>query len=408
LNPISSSLRVAAQLVAIVGVLAAVAVHFYQATPRPPNPAQPSVVAEQVVDRAGGSRIDVSLRVASGSAPLGPIAVFFMVGIPGDPRPWEAPRYVAPARLLPELTADAPKTVSWTDLALDLPPANYEVTGWIHAVRPDGTTEHVAGGPVGHFTVTEPIPQAVQFLSGDAFNRAIGPLELETIAISQPAPADQVVSVTARIHNRGGAPVGGRTQVVISRFVDPEPFRTALWQTDWATIRTLAPGEAETVAWQFEVGLPAGTYGLSVWVHARADATFEHSHATFNIPLKLETSVDHVQRTRPPAGDVEVSSAQAGPGPLRLMLTTKGRERAVAVGIAIVPEERRFDWARTPLSVGDATLRLTLRPNATAEIATTATIDCATHDRLAHVAVFGNEDGPAAAPIDDVLIDVCP
>jgi hypothetical protein len=254
--------------------------------------------------------------------------------------------------------------------------------------------------------VTQPIPLSVQ-LSEEAFNKPLGPLVLESVSIGQDPPSEQVVRIEAHVTNRGAEPIGGRAQFVIGRFVDPEPFRTALWQTDWLNVPPLQPGESDTLTWKTPIGLPAGTYGLSVWVHTRTGSTFDHSHATFNIPLRLEPNALHVQRVQPASGEVHVRVAHLDAGNLRLVIDNAGPERAISASAARLPVRRRFDWSIGPLLPTESVASFVLPAQATRDVQLAVQVDCAAEYRLVHVTLFSDASAAAVRPVDDVLVDVC-
>jgi hypothetical protein len=169
----------------------------------------------------------------------------------------------------------------------------------------------------------------------------------------------------------------------------------------------LQPGESDTLSWETPIGLPAGTYGLSVWVHTRNGSTFDHSHATFNIPLRLGPNALHAQRVHPPGGEVHVRSANLDSGYLRLVIDNAGPEHALSASFAKLPERRRFDWSISPLLPTELVASFVLEPHAIGDVQLPVQVDCAAEDRLVRVSLFSQTSAAGLGPIDDVLVDMC-
>jgi len=202
--------------------------------------------------------------------------------------------------------------------------------------------------------------------------------------------------------------VDGRAQIVISRYTDPEPFRRAFWQTDWLPVATLAPGDASALSWRTPVDLPGGSYGLSVWLHARMGSTLEHSQATFNIPLKLGPNASHVQRAQPARAPLQVREATLDAGRLAALVDSSSEQpQSVTVRAERVSERRRFDWYLTPLGPESVRAALVLAGRSSQQIELPLTVDCTGDGRLVHLTLVPASASATDPAFDDLLIDAC-
>jgi len=361
-------------------------------TSAPPHVA---VTADQVLASNGGARARIILRISAATEDLGPVSLFWQVALAGVDRGWHEPQYVSSAQAIDGVPAGESRTAEWLDTPLSLPPGRYDVSGWAHQVLAAGDTRHVAGGPLASIDVTRPVPSSVR-LTQESFVVPNGPLALRTVTVDQDDPLTQHVSLAITIDNRADRPFGGRVYWVIGRFSDSEPFRTALWQTDWTTIPEIDAGASTSLVWQHSIGLPAGTYALSVWLHTRIDSTWEHSHRSFNIPIELRAGSDRIQRARPPILQGRVVDARPDPRGLVLVVHNDGPDQSVWTSHALVSDRRRFDWhQQTPDTMASARLEV---PSGRSEHVLAWPLDCGSDVRFARVTL---------GAFDDVLVDVC-
>jgi hypothetical protein len=392
----------------IVAVVAAVGYQYLAWSGRLAPVPKASVSAARLDVAADGSSAEVVLRVTAGAEDLGPLSVFWLVSLPDTPRAWETPRYAAPAQTLDMLAAGSTAELTWRDTRLTLPIGRYDVTGWVHESVASSRDEHLAGGLVGSFPITRAAPGSLTFDEG-WFSQASGPLVLQSLAVADDAPQTQTVSVDATVLNRGTQPVAGQAFWLVSRFTDAEPYRAPFWRSDWLDIPTLAPGESRVMSWTRSIGLSAGTYGLSVWVHADGPTGSEHSHSSLNIPLVLAPPAAHVLRTAP-AGSVQVASGSIPQrGLARLVLDNQSSDSDVSVAAEIMPEIRRYDWYTVGSRPGGPLIDVALPSHSQRTIDVPVDIDCGPDNALVRVLLFmRGQPAETAAPVDDVLVDACP
>jgi hypothetical protein len=306
------------------------------------------------------------------------------------------------------LAARSTAVLRWQDTRLTMPIGRYEVTGWVHEIVAPGIDRHLAGGLVGSFSITGSTPQSLQLDEG-WFSPASGPLVLVSLAVSNDAPQTQTVSVDATVLNRGTKAVAGQAFWLVSRFTDPEPYRAPFWRSDWLDIATLAPGESRAVSWTRGIGLPAGTYGLSIWVHSDGPAGSEHSHSSFNIPLTLVPPASHVQRASPP-GPIQVAAASIPQrGLARLVVDNQGVDSSASMTAEVVRDTRRYDWYLSGSQPVGPPVAVSIPSHTQRTIELPVGFNCEPDSALVRVRLFTFAEPTAAdAPVDDVLVDACP
>lgn len=372
-------------------------------------PREPGVSLERLSVSPGGTETSVVLRVTAGAEDLGPLSVFWIVSMPDTPQPWQEPRFVAPPHTLPALAAGTSAEVIWSGVQMPLPAGRYDVGAWVHRIVGPDQTAHLAGGRVGSLSMAPPLPSAMQLGPGWFPGPARGPLELEGASISQPEPDTQTVALNLTVRNRGQQPVDGSAFWLLSRYTDPQPYAAPYWHSEWLPIAGVAPGATQSVSWTDSIGLPAGTYGLSLWVHTDQPTGSEHSHGSLVIPLTLQTDTRHVLRHGPP-GALRVASASLdGAGQLRLVLDNQdAADATVWLGADAVRDNRRLDWFRFG---GEAQTRLPeLLVPAHGQLSVTSPLAprCQPDDRLARVRLFTDPRMWGDWLVEDVLVDACP
>jgi hypothetical protein len=291
---------------------------------------------------------------------------------------------------------------------MPLPAGQYDVTAWVHKIVGPDRTEHLAGGPAGSFTISRAISGPLQLGGGWFDSPPRGPLELQQVRVSQPAPQTQTVSVEATVHNRGARTVDGSIFWLIGRYTDPQPYLAPLWQSQTLPIPSLEAGASRTVTWTGSIGLPAGTYGLSVWLHTEGPNGSQHSHSSRNIPLVLQADASQVLRHGPPAGLRVASATRDRSGALHLVLDNEGAETNVWLGADVVHEDRRYDWFQLADEPRASFPVLTLGSHTQRNVDVPLALTCAPDDALTRIRLFTAPSLAAEAMADDVLVDACP
>jgi hypothetical protein len=392
-----------------VAIVVALGLQMARTSGRFDPPPNASVVASTINVAPNGDSADVVLRVTAGPHDFGPLSIFWIVALPNVPRAWEAPRYVAPAQHLDSLAAGQTAELSWARTRLPLPAGRYDVTAWVHKVAPDASEEHLVGGLVGSFSISQQVPLALRLGEG-WFEVTHGALMLQTINVEQVDPQSQTVNIEASIVNSSSQPVDGRAYWIVGRYTDTQPFLAPYWQSTSQLLPAMAPGESRTLSWQDSIGLTPGTYGVSLWVHIEDPvAGSRHSQSSINIPLVLQATQAHLLRHVPVEPLHFVSASFVRAGLLRVVMQNDGPPADVSLGVDLASESRRYDWYQSPappetqLGVG------ALDTSAQQTLDVPVPVDCSPDRSLARLRLYGG--APSSPKVDwgeDVLADTCP
>jgi hypothetical protein len=244
--------------------------------------------------------VNLWLRNLSGQPQQGEVG--WILGAPGDSRPWQDPIAAAdPHRI--SLAPWGEQQVVLASAALVVPPGKYELTGWVHGLDATGASVHSDAVRSGQSITVAGWDPSVS-------RRALpaGSLMVERIEAPISWSEGQRVTVDLWLRNLTGQVQQGEVGWILGTPGDSRP-----WQDPIATGAphrvTLAPWGGQRVRLASgALVVPPGQYKLTGWVHAQdGKGAFVHSDAVASIQSITLSSWDpSISRRELPAGSLMV------------------------------------------------------------------------------------------------------